>query len=108
MCHELLELAPALSSQPLVEEAIRDQAACLGHLHDRSVTPANRIERANGVLRIASEIPHGIRLSDLLEYLGSGRGVAAEPAIFELVTLVINAVAALHGNPGGLAHGAIS
>jgi len=107
-CNELLELAPALSAQPLVEEAIRDQAACIGRLNYPSVTSANRIERGNGVLRIVSEIPPGIRLSDLLEYLGSVRGLAPEPAIFELVTLVINAVAALHAHTGGLAHGAIS
>ena len=67
-----------------------------------------RIERAGASLRITSEMPVGVRLSSLLAHLESTGEVVPESAMLELSSLVINAVASLHGWPGGLAHGAIS
>jgi hypothetical protein len=49
-----------------------------------------------------------VRLSHLLAHLDSTGDVVPEPAIFELASSIINAVASLHAWPGGLAHGAIN
>jgi hypothetical protein len=105
---EILELAPVLASQPMLEHAIRGRASRHADLDIRSFTPVRRIERVGGSLHIFSEMPAGVRLSDLLEHLESTGEVVAESAMLELASLVINAVASLHAWPGGLAHGALN
>lgn len=105
---EVLEFAPALASQPILEQAIRGRASRFADLDIRLFTPVTRIERAGPSLRIVSEMPAGVRLSHLLAHLESTGEVVPESAMLELSSLVINAVASLHAWPGGLAHGAIN
>jgi hypothetical protein len=105
---EILAFAPELASQPALEQAIRGRASRYADLDIRLYAPVKRIERAGASLRIASEIPAGVRLSHLLAHLESTGEVVPESAMLELSSLVINAVASLHGWPCGLAHGAIS
>jgi hypothetical protein len=105
---EILELAPALASQPVVEQAIRGRASRYADLDIRAFAPVRRIERSGASLHVISEMPGGVRLSNLLAHLESTGEVVAESAMLELASLVINAVASLHAWPGGLAHGAIN
>jgi hypothetical protein len=105
---EVLDLDPALAAQPVVEQAIRGRASRYADLDTRSFAPVRRIERTGHSLKIVSEFPAGVRLSHLLEYLEATGEIAAEPAILELASLIINAVASLHAWPGGLAHGALN
>ena len=105
---EILELAPALASQPVVEQAIRGRASRYADLDIRAFAPVRRIERAGTSLHIVTELPTGVRLSDLLAHLEATGEVVAESAMLELASLIINAVASLHAWPGGLAHGAIN
>lgn len=105
---EILELAPALCGQPILEQAIRSRASRYADLDIRAFAPVRRVERAGETLRIVSEIPTGIRLSHLLSHLESTGEVVSESAMLELASLVINAVASLHAWPGGIAHGAIN
>ena len=74
----------------------------------RSFAPVRRLERSGASLHIVSEMPAGVRLSHLLAHLEATGEVVPESAIFELASLVINAVASLHAWPGGFAHGAIN
>ena len=92
----------------MVEHAIRGRASRYADLDIRAFAPVRRIERVAGSLRIFSEMPAGVRLSDLLEYLESTGEVVAESAMLELASLVVNAVASLHAWPGGLVHGALN
>ena len=92
----------------MVEHAIRGRASRYADLDIRSFAPVRRIERVRGSLHIHSEMPAGVRLSDLLEYLESTGEVVAESVVLELASLVINAAASLHAWPGGLAHGALN
>ena len=105
---EILELTPALAAQPVFEQAIRGRASRYADLDIRSFAPVRRLERVGPSLRIVSEMPAGVRLSDLLAHLETTGEVVSESAMLELASLVINAVASLHAWPGGLAHGAIS
>jgi hypothetical protein len=105
---EILELAPALASQPVFEQAIAGRASRYADLDIRSFAPVRRVERVGSVVRIVSEMPAGVRLSDLLAHLESTGEVVPESAILELASLVINAVASFHAWPGSLAHGAIN
>ena len=105
---EILELAPALASQPVFEQAIAGRASRYADLDIRSFAPVRRVERVGSVVRIISEMPAGVRLSDLLAHLESTGEVVPESAILELASLVINAVASFHAWPGSLAHGAIN
>ena len=105
---EVLELAPALASMPVVEQAIRGRASRYADLDMRLFAPVKRIEREGLSLRIVSEMPGGVRLSHLLAHLQSTGEVVPTSAILELSSLVINAVASLHSWPGGIAHGAIN
>jgi hypothetical protein len=106
---EILELAPALASQPVFEQAIRGRASRYADLDIRSFAPVRRVDRVGSVLQAVSEIPSGgVRLSDLLAHLESTGEVVPESAMLELASLVVNAVASLHAWPGGLAHGAIN
>jgi hypothetical protein len=105
---EVLELAPTLASQPVVEQAIRGRASRFADLEARSFAVARRIERTPFSLRIVSEMPTGVRLSHLLAHLESTGEVVPESATLELASLVVNALASLHSWPGGLAHGAIN
>jgi hypothetical protein len=106
---EILELSPALASQPVFEQAIRGRAAKYADLDIRSFAPVRRVERTGSAVHVISEIPSGgVRLSELLAHLESTGEVVPESAILELASLVINAVASLHAWPGGLAHGAIN
>jgi hypothetical protein len=70
----------------------------------RSAASTDPAPRCN----IITEMPAGVRLSHLLTHLESTGETVPEPAIFELASLIINAVASLHAWPGGLAHGAIN
>jgi hypothetical protein len=74
----------------------------------RSLATVRRLERSGVSLHVVTEMPAGVRLSHLLAHLESTGEVVPEPAIFELASLIINAVASLHAWPGGLAHGAIN
>ncbi len=105
---EILELTPALAAQPVFEQAIRGRASRYADLDIRSFAPVRRLERAGSSMHIVSEMPAGVRLSDLLAHLESTGEVVSESAMLELSSLVINAVASLHTWPGGLAHGTIS
>ena len=105
---EILEVTPALASEPVVEQAIRARASRYADLDIRSFAPVRRVERMGGALHIVSELPAGIRLSHLLKHLEDTGEVVAESAMFELASLVINAVASLHAWPGGVAHGSIN
>jgi hypothetical protein len=105
---EILELSPALASQPVFEQAVRGRASRYADLDIRSFAPVRRVDRAGSAVHVVSEIPAGVRLSDLLAHLESTGEVVPESAILELASLVINAVASLHAWPGGLAHGAIT
>jgi hypothetical protein len=105
---ETLELAAALAAQPVVEQAIRGRASRYADLDIRAFAPIRRIERTGGSLHVVSELPAGVRLSQLLAHLEATGEVVPESAMLELASLIINAVASLHAWPGGLAHGAIS
>jgi len=105
---EVLELAPALASQPAFEQAVRGRASRYADLDIRSFAPVRRVERVGSAVHVVSEIPAGVRLSELLKYLESTGEVVPESAMLELASLVINALASLHAWPGGLAHGAIN
>jgi hypothetical protein len=91
-----------------MEEAIRGRAARYGDLDIRTFAAVRRIERSGISLRLVSEMPTGVRLSGLLADLEATGHVVRESALLELASLVINAVAALHAWPGGIAHGAIT
>lgn len=105
---ETLELSPLLAARPAMEEAIRGRASRYADLDIRTFAPVRRIERNGISLHLVSEMPVGVRLSDLLAELEATGHVARESAMLELASLVINAVAALHAWPGGIAHGAIT
>jgi hypothetical protein len=105
---EILALAPVLANHPIVEEAIRSRASRYADLDMRSFAAVRRLERSGASLNIATEVPAGVRLSHLLAHLESTGEVVPAPAIFELASSIINAVASLHAWPGGLAHGAIN
>jgi len=105
---ELLALAPVLANHPIFEQAIRTRASRYADLDMRSFAALRRVERSGASLNIVTEVPPGVRLSHLLAHLESTGEVVAEPAIFELASSIINAVASLHAWPGGLAHGAIN
>jgi hypothetical protein len=105
---EILALAPVLANHPIVEQAIRTRAARYADLEVRSLAAVRRLERSGTSLNIITEMPAGVRLSHLLTHLESTGEMVPEPAIFELASHIINAVASLHAWPGGLAHGAIN
>ena len=105
---EVLAVAPVLANHPIVEQAIRTRASRYADLDMRSFAAVRRLERSGASLNIVTEVPPGVRLSHLLAHLESTNEVVAEPAIFELASSIINAVASLHAWPGGLAHGAIN
>jgi hypothetical protein len=105
---ELLALAPVLANHPIFEQAIRTRASRYADLDMRSFAALRRVERSGASLNIVTEVPPGVRLSHLLAHLESTGEVVVEPAIFELASSIINAVASLHAWPGGLAHGAIN
>ena len=105
---EILALAPVLANHPIVEPAIRTRASRYADLDMRSLAPVRRLERSGVALQVVTEVPAGVRLSHLLAHLESSDEVVPEPAIFELASSIINAVASLHAWPGGLAHGAIN
>jgi hypothetical protein len=105
---EILALAPVLANHPIVEQAIRTRAARNADLDVRSLAPVRRLDRSGSSLNIVTEMPAGVRLSHLLTHLESTGEMVPDPAIFELASLIINAVASLHAWPGGLAHGAIN
>jgi hypothetical protein len=105
---EVLALAPVLANHPIVEQAIRSRASRYADLDMRSFAALRRLERSGASLNIVTEMPAGVRLSHLLAHLESTGEVVPEPAIFELASSIINAVASLHAWPGGLAHGAIN
>jgi hypothetical protein len=105
---EILALAPVLANHPIVEPAIRSRASHYADLDMRSFATVRRLERSGSSLYIVTEMPAGVRLSHLLAHLESTGEVVPEPAIFELASSIINAVASLHAWPGGLAHGAIN
>jgi hypothetical protein len=105
---EILALAPVLANHPIVEQAIRSRASRYAELDVRSLAPVRRLERSGVSLHVATEMPAGVRLSHFLAHLESTGDVVPEPAIFELASLIINAVASVHSWPGGLAHGAIN
>jgi hypothetical protein len=105
---EILALAPVLANHPIVEQAIRTRAARYADLEVRSLASVRRLDRSGASFNIITEMPAGVRLSHLLTHLESTGETVPEPAIFELASLIINAVASLHAWPGGLAHGAIN
>jgi hypothetical protein len=105
---EILALAPVLANHPIVEQAIRTRASRYADLDMRSLATGRRLERSGASLHVVTEMPAGVRLSHLLAHLESTGEVVPEPAIFELASSIINAVASLHAWPGGLAHGAIN
>jgi hypothetical protein len=105
---EILALAPVLAHHPIVEHAIRTRASRYADLEMRSLAPVRRLERTDASLHIVTEVPAGVRLSHLLAHVESTRGVLPEPALFELASLIVNAVASIHAWPGGFAHGAIN
>ena len=105
---EILALAPVLANHPIVEQAIRTRSSRYADLDMRSFAAVRRLERSGASLNIVTEVPPGVRLSHLLAHLESTGEVMADPAIFELASSIINAVASLHAWPGGLAHGAIN
>lgn len=105
---EILALAPVLANHPIVEQAIRTRATRYADLDMRSFAPVRRLERSGTSLNIVTEIPAGVRLSHLLAHLEATGERVPEPAVFELASSIINAVASLHAWPGGLAHGAIN
>ena len=105
---EILALAPVLANHPIVEQAIRTRASRYADLDMRSLATVRRLERSGVSLQVVTEMPAGVRLSHLLVHLESTGDVVPEPAMFELASSIINAVASLHAWPGGLAHGAIN
>jgi hypothetical protein len=108
MYTEILELPPLLAARPAMEEAIHGRASRYADLDIRTFAPVRRIERTGISLHVVSEMPPGVRLSDVLAHLQATGHVARESAMLELASLVVNAVAALHSWPGGIAHGAIT
>ena len=105
---EILALAPVLANHPIVEQAIRSRASRYADLDMRSFARVRRLERSGPSLNIVTEMPPGVRLSHLLAHLESTGETVPEPAVFELASSIINAVASLHAWPGGLPHGAIN
>ena len=105
---ETLALAPVLANHPVVQQAIRSRASRYADLDMRTFAPVRCLERTGASLHIVTDIPPGVRLSHLLAHLETTGDVLPEPAVFELASLIINAVASLHAWPGGFAHGAIN
>lgn len=105
---EVLDLAPVLAAQPILEQALRGRTLRLADLDVRTFAPVRKIERSGASLSVVTEIPAGIRLSHLLAHLESTGEVVPEAAMLELASLIVTAVASLHSWPGGLAHGAIN
>jgi len=102
---EVLDLSPAMGARPVVDALIEGRAA---RMAPSGVTArVHRLERRGSALRVTAELPRGVRLSTLLD-----RMAACPPAVPSTTTLSITlalarAVAAVHRQPGGLAHGAI-
>src|SRR5258705_12707482 len=105
---EILDLAPALAADPVVEQAIRGRASRYADLDIRAFAPVRRIERSGASLHVVSEMPSSVRLSHLLSHLESTAEVVPESAMLELASLLINAMASLHAWPGAVCHGAIN
>jgi hypothetical protein len=104
---KFLALAPVLANHPIVGRLSADRASryadsyyallCAGRVSER---PAPRCRSSRNCRRCAAVASAGTPRKHR-------RGVP-EPALFELASLIINAVASLHAWPGGLAHGAIN
>jgi hypothetical protein len=105
---EVLTVSPVLANHPAGERAIR---ACAGRYDDVDRGPVNRvhaIDRDDAALRVVTEWPQGVRLSDVLTELTASTFPLCDAGILELAYAVVRAVGALHHAPGGVSHGAIS
>lgn len=105
---EILAPAPVLANHPIVEQAIRTRASRYAGIDMRSFASVRVLERNGASLQIVTELPAGVRLSHLLAHVESTREVLPDSAVFELASLIVNAVASLHAWPGGCSHGAIN
>jgi hypothetical protein len=104
---EMLTVSPRLAVHAGVEEAIRARATRSTDLEGASVAPVRKVDRDESGLRVFSDSPQGVRLSDLLTHLESGTDTLCDAGILELAYAVIRAAGGLHQLPGNLSHGAI-
>jgi hypothetical protein len=104
---EVLTIAEPLAGEAS-EGAIRTRMAALTGLATTAVAPVYRLERSGGVLRLTASVPDGPRLSTILEQLQAGSISVNDDALQQLIARVIRALAAMHGAPGFMAHGALT
>jgi hypothetical protein len=105
---EVLALAPALASHKGAEPAIRASAERMASINAPAIATVRRVERDAAGLRIVAQAATGVRLSDFLSELESGRSVLSYTRMLALAGSVVKAVADLHRLPLGLAHGAVT
>ena len=105
---EVLEVAPLLAAHPAAEPALRARAARHAGLKGPRMARVWRIDRDGDALRVISDVPGRVRLSDLLADLEFGNDTLSDAGMLEVAEAVIRAVSALHRAPGGFAHGALS
>ncbi len=102
---EVLALSPELST-PAAEQAIRARAARLADLTLSGVAPVVRISRSADGLAMATAVPEGISLADVLAALEFQTVKLPDEALVELAGETVRAVAAMHA--AGAVHGALS
>ena len=104
---EILELAPALGALPRAEVLLREQMARLANLTGR-VAPAYDLACRDGRLQIMSAAPDGIRLSEVLARVVAQSQQLPGTLVYTIARELTSALAAVHREPGGLAHGLLS
>jgi hypothetical protein len=105
---EVREVAPRLVLHPAAEPVLRARAAWHAGLRGPRMARVWRIDRDGGALRVITDLPGGVRLSDLLADLEFGNDTLSDAGLLDVAEAVIRAVSALHRAPGGFAHGALS
>lgn len=105
---EILTVSTELAEDPDVEAALRAGAVRAAASRLPMLTSVHAIESDAEALRVVANAPAGIRLSDLLSEAEAGREELTDAAALDIATAIVQAVAAVHEVPGGLAHGAVS
>jgi len=104
---EVLEVSPALASQPEFEEAVRARVVRFAGVEIEGLARVRRVERSGRALRVVSEHVEGLRLPDLLREAVKGNIPLPHPAALELAGQILRILAAVH-RVSGLSHGTIT
>jgi hypothetical protein len=105
---EVLTVESILADHPATDATLRsavDRCAAAGRI---PLAKVHEVARDWQHLKIVSDAPSGVRLSELLEGLASGRERIEDAVAVAIAGAVIEAVAALHAADGSLAHGALT